>query len=263
VAKGKTKQGYFCYPVTLQKCCVPALVRGGGRNENQGLRAPARRSKISRGGGRRGNIFMPGSLRSPDGFVRSERDTDCTHHLQWGRAEPEHDVRVPSEHLALLVTASPSVSLCQLSSLQNPSWGPVVFCFPPSCGVSLAATPARGGSNPSLVAAQSRAPVRSRAPTAASPGPPSAQGRGEPVLGSRDAESSPAARANYFSYLFHLLFTSSVLAGGVSSARRLCQCLSPLLLPRGAVGGGHPCASPRAARRPRATGERESVCVCL
>lgn len=47
VAKGKTKQRYFCYPVTLQKCCVPALVRGGGRNENQGLRAPARRSKIS------------------------------------------------------------------------------------------------------------------------------------------------------------------------------------------------------------------------
>lgn len=127
VAKGKTKQGYFCYPVTLQKCCVPVLVRGGGRNENQGLRALARRSKISQGGGRGGNVFIPGSLQSPDGFVRSERDADCAHPLQRGRAEPKRDLRVPPEHLALLVKASPSVSLCQLSSLRNPSRGRLSF----------------------------------------------------------------------------------------------------------------------------------------
>lgn len=48
VAKGKTKRVYFCYPVTLQKCCVLALLLCRRRNKNQWLRAPARQSKISR-----------------------------------------------------------------------------------------------------------------------------------------------------------------------------------------------------------------------
>lgn len=233
VAKGKTKQGCFCYPVTLQKCCVPALARGGGRNENQGLRALARRSKISRGGGRGGNVFIPGSLRSPDGFVRSERDADCAHPSQRGQAEPERDLRVPSERLALLVKASPSVSLCQLSSFGNPSQGRLPFA-------SLQAA-----AFPRLLSQTRRLdPILAGSPKRSSWKEPCTRGHlsqtpihpGAAHLGEQEHRVR----------LFHLLVTTcGVLAGDISSARRLRQRLSPRPLLCGAIGGGRPSVSPR------------------
>lgn len=177
--------------------------------------------------------------------------------LQRGRAKPERDPRVPSERSAPLVTSSPSVSLCR-SPPSDAQAGARCLFLPSELRRFPGCSPKPGGSIPSSLRSRSGAPGRSR--VAASPGPPSAQGRGERVWGDWGHRVLPPAAPGQ---LFHLLFTSSVLAGGVSAARRLRQRLSLCPLLGGAVGGGRPSASPQAARRPQATSEQGFARVCL
>lgn len=194
--KAKNKTRIFLLPCNFAKM-LRAWSAAGGVTRTRGCELRPDRVKLARGA-ERGKRLHPGSLRSPGGAGCSERDAP--------RSSPAAGVGIyPSACSARL--PSPPPFQTQPRDL--------FFALPtPSGDISLAAPPKKGRLRPILGVPEEGA---------ASPGAPSRW----------DTASPPGHLFQSYSRvipeLFQLLFPSVPRQGGVSSARWLCQRLSPWL----------------------------------